>query len=306
METRLIFGPQERKTNMNALVLEGGGMRGLFTAGALDALMDHRIYIDRCYGVSAGACNMISYYSGQRGRSRRVNVDYAGDKRYMSWDNFFKTGSLFSEEMMYHTIPETLLPFDYDAYQKANPEAYAVATSMLSGRPVYLRVPADLRKDYKPILASMSLPLISTPVKINGDLLLDGGLADPIPAEKALKDGCGKLLIVLTRQKGYVKSPESTLALSKIWYHDYPSLLRTMERRHTIYNAETAFVEKLEAEGKAIVIRPPHPVDVGRTEKDPRKLDALYAEGYNETCAAIGRIRELLGIPEETASEEGQ
>lgn len=290
---------------MIGLVLEGGGMRGLFTAGALDALMDHHIYINRCYGVSAGACNMISYYSGQRGRSRRVNVEYAGDKRYMSWDNFFKTGSLFSEEMMYHTIPEQLLPFDYDAYQKANPEAYAVATSMLSGRPVYLRVSADLRKDYQAILASMSLPLISTPVKINGDMLLDGGLADPIPAKKALKDGCDKLLVVLTRQKGYIKTPESTLALSKIWYHDYPSLLRTMEKRHLIYNEETAFVEQLESEGKAVVIRPPHPVEVSRTEKDPQKLDALYAEGYNETCAMMDQIQALMGLQPETADTQG-
>ena len=291
---------------MIAMVLEGGGMRGLFTAGALDALMDHGIKIGRCYGVSAGACNMISYYSGQRGRNRKVNVTFAGDKRYMSWGNLIREGGYFSEEMMFHKIPEKLLPFDYEAYRKADPDCYAVATSMLSGHPVYLKLPADLKTGYKPILASMSLPLISTPVKLNGDLLLDGGLADPIPAEKALKDGCGKLLIVLTRQKGYVKSPESTLALSKIWYHDYPSLLRTMERRHTVYNAETAFVETLEAEGKAVVIRPPRPVEVGRTEKDPRKLDALYAEGYNETCAAIGKIRELFGIPEEMASEEGQ
>lgn len=276
---------------MIAMVLEGGGMRGLFTAGALDALMDHGIKIGRCYGVSAGACNMISYYSGQRGRNRKVNVTFAGDKRYMSWGNLIREGGYFSEEMMFHKIPEKLLPFDYEAYRKADPDCYAVATSMLSGHPVYLKLPADLRTGYKPILASMSLPLISTPVKLNGDLLLDGGLADPIPVQKALADGCDRLLVILTRQKGYRKGKESTLSLSRIAYRNYPSLLRTMERRPEIYNHETAYVEALEAEGRAIAIRPAGPVEVGRTEKDVRRLDALYAEGYNETCAKIGQIR---------------
>lgn len=288
---------------MTGLVLEGGGMRGLFTAGVLDAFLDENIMTDRTYGVSAGACNMISYFTGQRGRSRAVNVNYVNDKRYMSWENLLRTGSLFGEEMMYHTIPTELLPFDYEKYQEVKPDAWAVCTSVLSGRPVYIRVPYDLRKEYQPILASMSLPLVSKPVPYNGDLLLDGGIADPIPAKRAIEDGCEKLIIVLTRELGYVKQPEATLKLSKAVYHKYPSLIRALEKRHKVYNAELEYVRQLEEEGKAVIIRPPHPVDISRTEKDTKKLNALYQEGYTETIDQIGNIRTLLGlaVPEKEA-----
>lgn len=281
---------------MTGLVLEGGGMRGLFTAGVLDAFLDENIWADRTYGVSAGACNMISYFTGQRGRSRAVNVNFVNDKRYMSWENLLRTGCLFGEEMMYHTIPEELLPFDYEKYQEIKPDAWAVCTSVLSGRPVYIRVPYDLRKEYRPILASMSLPLVSKPVPYNGDLLLDGGIADPIPAKRAMKDGCEKLIIVLTRELGYQKKPESTLKLSRAVYHQYPSLIRALEKRHQIYNEELQYVQQLEQEGKAVVIRPPHPVDIARTEKDTKKLNALYQEGYTETMDHIEKIRALLTI----------
>lgn len=280
---------------MTGLVLEGGGMRGLFTAGVLDAFLDENIKADRTYGVSAGACNMISYFTGQRGRNRAVNVGFINDKRYMSWENLLRTGSLFGEEMMYHTIPEELLPFDFDKYQEVKPDAWAVCTSVLSGRAVYIRVPYDLKNQYQPILASMSLPLVSKPVPYNGDLLLDGGIADPIPAQKAIKDGCEKLIIVLTRQLGYIKQPESTLKLSKAVYRKYPSLIRALEKRHKVYNKELEYVRELEKEGKAVVIRPPHPVDISRTEKDTKKLNALYQEGYREAIDQIEKIRALLG-----------
>ncbi len=279
---------------MTSLILEGGGMRGLFTSGVLDAFLDEKIEIPVCYGVSAGACNATSYYSGQRGRSRAVNVNFVNDKRYMSWDNLLSSGSFFSEKMMFHAIPQRLIPFDYDAYEARDPESYAVCTSMITGRPVYIRVPKNLRTDYQPVLASMSLPLISKPVSFKGDLLLDGGIADPIPAERAVKDGADKLIVVLTRQKGYVKTPEQTLALSKVWYHDYPSFLRTIARRHEVYNAEVRYVEALEEAGKAVVIRPARPVDIARTEKDVGKLNALYQEGYNEALGKIEAVKALL------------
>ena len=282
---------------MTGLILEGGGMRGLFTAGVLDAFLDENISTDRTYGVSAGACNMISYFTGQRGRSRAINVGYINDKRYMSWENLLRTGSLFGEKMMFDTIPNELLPFDYDKYAEVKPDAWAVCTSILSGHPVYIRVPYDLKKEYQPVLASMSLPLVSKPVPYNGDLLLDGGIADPIPAERAIKDGCDKLIIVLTRQLGYVKEPESTLKLAKVLYKKYPSLIRTLEKRHIVYNAELDYVQQLEEEGKAVVIRPPHPVDISRTEKDTHKLNALYQEGYTEAMDYMDKIRALLGLP---------
>jgi predicted patatin/cPLA2 family phospholipase len=272
---------------MTGLVLEGGGMRGLFTAGVLDAFLDRGIGFDRIYGVSAGACNMISYITGQRGRSRAVNVDFVNDKRYMSWDNLLRTGSLFGEEMMFHTIPNDYLPFDYDRYQELQPDAWAVCTSLLSGRAVYLRVPYDLRNEYQPILASMSLPLISKPVPYHGDLLLDGGIADPIPVKRALTDGCERPVIVLTRELGYQKQPESTLKLSRAVYHRYPTFVRTIQKRHIVYNDTLSYIRQLEEEGRAVVIRPPHPVGISRTEKDTGKLDALYREGYAEGMKAV-------------------
>ncbi len=280
---------------MTALILEGGGMRGLFTAGALDAFLDAGIKIPRCYGVSAGACNATSYYTGQRGRSRAVNVNYVNDKRYVSWENLLERGSMFSEEMMFHTIPEKLLPFDYDKYRSVNPDSWAVCTSLLSGRAVYLRVPADLREEYRPVLASMSLPLVSKPVRYKGDLLLDGGVADSIPAARAIRDGANKLVIILTQHDGYVKHQEKLLPMYRVWYHDYPSFIRTASRRHIVYNQTLALIRQLEKEGKAIVIRPPQPVEISRVEKDVRKLNALYQEGYNAAFAKAGAIREFLG-----------
>lgn len=274
---------------MTGLVLEGGGMRGLFTAGVLDCLLDQKIFIPYCIGVSAGACNMTGYYSGQRKRSCRVNTEFVNDKRYMSWENFIRTGSLFSEEMMFHTIPEKLLPFDYDAYEKSGCQCYAVAASCLTGKPVYLPV-TDLRHDYQPVLASMSLPLISKVVRYKGDELLDGGICDPIPAKRALKD-CDRLVIVLTRQDGFVKKPESTLKLSRILYRHYPKLIRVLEQRHEIYNGQLAFVRQLEEEGRAVVIRPAAPVAIGRTEKDVAKLEALYEEGYKQAMEKIDSVR---------------
>ena len=276
---------------MTGLVLEGGGMRGLFTAGVLDCLMDEEVWIPWCVGVSAGACNMLGYYSRQKGRSYHVNVDYVGDRRYMSWGNFIRTGSYFSEEMMFHTIAEELLPFDYDAYAQSGARCLAAATSCLTGKAVYLPV-TDLRKEYRPVLASMSLPLISKVVEFRGDELLDGGIADPIPAARALEE-CDRLVIVLTREDGFVKKPESTLKLSEVLYRKYPALLRALRKRHEVYNGELELVRQLEAEGKAVVIRPLEPVTIGRTEKDTAKLDALYRQGYAQAKAQIGQIREF-------------
>ena len=277
---------------MTGLVLEGGGMRGLFTAGVLDCLMKEEIRIPYCIGVSAGACNMVCYYANQPDRSRRVNVEYVNDKRYMSWGNLIRTGSLFSEEMMFHTISRELIPFDYETYRKSGCQAMAVATSCLTGKAVYLPVP-DLDQDYQPVLASMSLPLVSKVVRYRGDELLDGGIVDPIPVARALQD-CDRVVVVLTREKGFVKKPESTLKLSRILYRRYPRLIAALERRHEIYNQELQLVEQLEQEGKAFVIRPPQPVAISRTEKDVEKLNALYQQGVDVTQDRMEALHAFL------------
>ncbi len=278
---------------MNGLVLEGGGMRGLYTAGVLDAFLDAGIAFDYVIGVSAGACNAVSYLTGQRGRNYHVNIDYINDKRYMSVQNFLKDGCLFSEEMMFHKIPKELIPFDYEAFRQSKVSFVACCTSCLTGKPVYHRVD-DLEADYKPVLASMSLPLVSKMVSYHGDLLLDGGMADPIPAEKALHDGCDKLVAVLTREKGYRKSPESTLKLAKVFYRKYPKLVKAIADRHILYNAQLDLCRKLEEEGRAIVINPDEKVSIKRTEKDVQKLDALYHLGYKDAKRQADAIKVFL------------
>lgn len=278
---------------MNGLVLEGGGMRGLYTAGVLDLFLDRDIVFDYVIGVSAGACNAVSYLTGQRKRNYHVNIDYINDKRYMSIQNFLKDGCLFSEEMMFHTIPKELLPFDYEALRQSKVPFIACCTSCLTGKPVYHRV-ADLEADYKPVLASMSLPLVSKMVSYHGDLLLDGGMADPIPVEKALRDGCDKLVVVLTREKGYRKTPESTLKLAKVLYHKYPKLVKAIAERHNIYNAQLDLCRELEDQGRAIVINPDEKVCIKRTEKDTEKLDALYHLGYDDANRQADVIKAFL------------
>ena len=278
---------------MNGLVLEGGGMRGLYTAGVLDLFLDRGIVFDYVIGVSAGACNAVSYLTGQRGRNYRVNIDYINDKRYMSAGNFLKDGSLFSEEMMFHTIPKELLPFDYEAFRQSKVPFVACCTSCLTGKPVYHRV-TDLKADYKPVLASMSLPLVSKMVPYHGDLLLDGGMSDPIPAEKALKDGCDRLIVVLTREKGYRKAPESTLNLAKVLYRKYPKLVNAIAQRHNVYNAQLDLCRKLEDEGRAILINPDEKVCIKRTEKDTTKLDALYHLGYEDARRRADAVEAFL------------
>lgn len=278
---------------MNGLVLEGGGMRGLYTAGVLDLFLDRGIVFDTVIGVSAGACNAVSYLTGQRGRNYHVNIDYINDKRYMSARNFLKDGSLFSEEMMFHTIPKELLPFDYEAFRQSKVPFTACCTSCLTGKPVYHRV-TDLEADYKPVLASMSLPLVSKMVPYRDDLLLDGGMADPIPVEKALRDGCDKLVVVLTREKGYRKAPERTLKLAQALYRKYPKLVNAIAQRHNVYNAQLDLCRKLEDEGRAILINPDEKVSIKRTEKDTSKLDALYHLGYEDARRRADAIEAFL------------
>lgn len=278
---------------MNGLVLEGGGMRGLYTAGVLDLFLDRDIVFDYVIGVSAGACNAVSYLTGQRKRNYHVNIDYINDKRYMSIQNFLKDGCLFSEEMMFHTIPKELLPFDYEAFRQSKVPFIACCTSCLTGKPVYHRV-TDLKADYKPVLASMSLPLVSKMVSYHGDLLLDGGMADPIPVEKALRDGCDKLVVVLTREKGYRKTPENTLKLAKVLYRKYPKLVKAIAERHNIYNAQLDLCRELEDQGRAIVINPDEKVCIKRTEKDTEKLDALYRLGYDDANRQAAVIEAFL------------
>lgn len=283
----------DTKRLKTGIVLEGGGMRGLYTNGVLDKLMDEGIRADYVIGVSAGAGNGISYVSGQRGRGGRVNLDYIGDPRYIGVRNLLRTRSVFGMEFIFNTIPHRLDPFDFDAFQASPCEFVAGATDVLTGRPVYFGK-EHLNRDTTVLRASASLPVFSPPVEYQGRLYLDGGTSDPIPVRKALEDGCTRLLVVLTRPRDYKKPPEKHRAIYARLFRKYPKMVSLMDNRHRIYNHTLAFIRKLEERGKAVVIAPSAPIGIGRFERDPQKLSALYELGMRDAGDKLSAVRTLF------------
>lgn len=263
------------------LVLEGGGMKGIYTAGVLDFFMDKGLAFSNVYGVSAGACHMCSYLSGQRGRSFDISIDYLDSKKYCSIESLLTTGDLFNVGISYHLIPEYLNPYDYEAFKRYEGRAYAVVTNIVTGKPEYLRI-RDMKADMDAVRASASLPLVSRNVKIGGSLYLDGGISDAIPIRKSILDGNRKNVVILTKEEGFVRKPSSQLGLLKLRYLRYPKVYELMAKRHITYNDTMAFLEKQQENGQAFVIRPKTKSDVGRIERDAEKMKALYEEGYKD------------------------
>ena len=275
------------------LVLEGGGMRGLFTAGVLDCLTDEHITFDYCIGVSAGACNAVSFLSGQRGRNKRINLTYALDKRYVSVSNFVKTKSMFGMDFIFCQIPDELDPFDYEALE-ANPAQFVVGvTDAQTGQPFYFDKSA-VNHDSTVMRASSSIPVFSPPVAFRGGVYLDGGTTDPIPVKKALADGCDRVLVVLTRERGYQKPPEGHRGIYKRALKKYPAMITALDRRHEVYNKTLEQLSKLEQSGTALVLAPPEKVTLSRFEKDPAKLERLYDQGYQEAKKTARQIAAFL------------
>ena len=277
------------------LVLEGGGMRGLYTAGVLDFFIEKKLAFSSCYGVSAGACHLASYMSGQRGRAYRISVDYLDDKNYCSAYSLLKTGDLFNVDMCYNQIPNELDPFDYEAAEKYPGRGVVVVTDIKSGQAKYVEL-KNMRRDLVAIRASASLPLVSRNVEINGKMYLDGGMSDSIPIRKSLRDGNLKNIVVLTRPDGYRKKPTSNMAIMRAKYKDYPGVVRDMENRHIVYNKSLDFVKREEKAGRAFVFRPENLIKIERIEKDPKKLRVLYLQGYYD---AATRYKEMIKFLEE-------
>jgi predicted patatin/cPLA2 family phospholipase len=277
-----------------ALVLEGGGMRGIFTAGVLDLFIDKGLTFDNVTGVSAGAGHAVSYLSGQRGRAFDVCAGYVSDKRYCSLQSLFKTGDLFGADFIYREIPEALNPYDYDAYLAQDCTFRAVITDCETGRPEYAVI-RDVKTDMDYVRASASLPFVSRTVDIGGGKFLDGGISDPIPFEHMLELGCDKVIVVLTRPYGYRKrSSASALALAEIKYGKYPALAEALRYRHLVYNDSLDLLEELEREGKVFVIRPPVDLGIGRTEKNYDRLKRAYKIGYGAAKSAYKSICKFL------------
>ena len=275
------------------LILEGGGMRGVYTAGVLDAFLDAGIESSSVYGVSAGSCHACSYLSKQRGRAFRVNVDYLDDPNYCGAKTFLKTGNVFGPEMLYEQIPDVLDPFDHQAFLNYPGKFYAVVTDVETGAARYLRV-RDLRKQMWMIRSSSSLPLVSKTIVVKGHKLLDGGIADSIPIRKSIEDGNEKNVVILTRDHGYRKAPNKLMPIMRLRYPKYKEFLHAMETRHVRYNETIDFLEEQEKEGKVFIIRPEAKVEVGRIEKDKAKLTVLYKQGLHDGEKAIEAMKEYL------------
>ena len=276
-----------------ALVLEGGGMRGLYTVGVTDCLLEHGVLMRDVYGVSAGACQGCNYLSGQVGRGERIWTNYLDDKRYCSVYSLIHTGDLFGAKMCYDTIPNELDPYDYDAYRRNVGRFTIVVTNCLTGQAEYI-CPDDLRHSMEAVRASASLPLVSIMVDVGGVPCLDGGVADAIPLQKSISDGHAKNVIVLTRQAGYRKEPDGAMRLYALKYRRFPALVEALRIRHERYNAALELVEAEEKAGRAFVFRPETKPDVGRVEKDAGKLRALRRSGYAQAEAAIERLKAFL------------
>lgn len=275
------------------LILEGGGMRGVYTSGVLDFFLDKGIEFSGVYGVSAGAVNMCSYLSKQRGRALDVSVDYLDSKKYCSVESFLSTGDLFHVDTCYHLIPEYLSPYDYETFDRYAGKAFSVATDIVRGRPEYFRI-RDMKKDIDKIRASASLPLVSRNVKIDGGLYLDGGISDSIPVRKSVMDGNRKNVVVMTKEVGYVRKPSSHLGLVKLRYLRYPKVAQLMAQRHVSYNEQLAYIGRLQESGQAFVIRPKSAGNVGRVERDAEKLKDLYRQGYQDAAECYDRLMEFL------------
>lgn len=276
------------------LILEGGGMKGIYTAGVLEFFMEKDLYFSSSYGVSAGSCHLCSYLSKQKGRMYRVSVNYLDNKHYCSAYSLVTTGDLFNVDMCYRLIPEYLDPFDYEGYAKYEGKAYAVVTNIETGEAEYLQM-KDLHEDIIAVRASSSLPLVARNVKIGDKLYLDGGISDAIPLKQSMKDGNSKNVVIMTKEEGYIRQPAGAeLSLIRARYVKYPKVYELMKNRHTNYNATVEYIEEQQKQGKVFVIRPKEKSDVGRIEKDRDKLTALYEQGYKDAQNCYMDLLEYL------------
>lgn len=264
------------------LVLEGGGMRGVFTCGVLDYLMDKKICFPYAIGVSAGACNGLSYMSHQRGRAKFSNIDLLDKYKYIGLRPLLKRRGLIDQQLLFHRFPDRILPYNYKAYAE-NPNRFEmVTTDCLTGRACYWEEKHSEKRIIDIVKASSSLPYACPIIYVDGRPMLDGGITDSIPLLRAFEQGCERCVVVLTRNRGYRKSSKD-MKVPRFIYTNYPRLRVALSNRNKVYNAQLELVERLEEEGRIVVIRPEKPIEVGRMETSIRKLTDLYQEGYD--CA---------------------
>ena len=268
-------------------------MRGIFTAGVIDVLMEQGIEFKALTGVSAGAAFGCNYKSRQYGRALRYNLRYCRDWRYCSFRSLIRTGDLFGAEFCYRTLPFELDPFDCLTFDTSSMDFWVVATDVLTGKPVYQRLDRVDDDCMEWIRASASMPMVSRPVKVGGYTLLDGGMSDSIPLKFMTDKGIAKNVVILTRPRKYFKQPANTLPL-KLFMHKYPAMIETMKNRHIMYAFERAYVFEEEKAGNAFVICPEKPLDISRTEHDPMRIRAAYDAGTRTAEALLPALKRFM------------
>ncbi len=280
---------------MLGITFEGGASRTVYSCGIMDALLEEDISADVAYGVSAGAAFGVSYFSKQIGRNYKLATEIMNRKQYMGPANLLdpKNRCYYGIKYAYETVPNEILPFDYDAYNSNPGRFYAVVTNVETGKAEYLRVPGD-DKEWKLLQATCALPLLFPIIEIDGKKYMDGGLADSIPYKQAISAGCDKNIVVLTRPLGYVKKTDAITKLAAKLYRKYPKLCKAMLTRAERYNECLQEVMELKKQGKLFVFTPRSTFGVGRTENDPQKLKRLYEHGYKHAKWAMNDLKKYL------------
>lgn len=276
------------------LVMEGGAMRGMFTAGVIDVFMENGIEFDGAIGVSAGATFGCNIKSHQIGRAFRYNCAYYKDYRYGSFKSWKKTRNLFDVDFCYHELPEKLDVFDTDTFRDNPMDFYVVASNLETGKAEYHKCYDGLEKDLEWIRASASIPMVSEIVELDGLRLLDGGIADSVPLSYFESIGYERNVVILTRPDSYRKKKNKATGLCRRWYREYPAFVEAFANRHNAYNANIDYVRGQEKAGKAFVIRPDEDLRANSMEKNPDKLRAIYEAGRKTAASNLESVRDFL------------
>lgn len=279
---------------MTGLVLEGGGLRGLFSEGVFDVMLEEGITFDGMIGVSAGVSIGCNFKSRQIGRSLRYNQRFAGDPRYIGLRSWIKTGDLVGAEFAYDYMPTHLDIFDKEAYDNNPMKLYAVATDVDTGMPVYKELPEVNRECLDWLRASSSMPVVSRVVELDGMRLLDGGISNSIPLRKFQEMGYGRNVVVLTQPRDYKKKPTKLVPLFKLALRKYPKVVEAMRHRHEMYNAQLDFVSAEESKGNTLVICPDVPLPIGRVEMKPEKMKIVYDMGREKGLKMLDEIKSFM------------
>lgn len=280
--------------NSTGLVLEGGGMKGVYTAGVLEYFMENELYFPYVIGVSAGAGAGASYISRQKGRNKKVNIDFIKDPRFLSWSNFYRRRELFGMDFIFDEIPNRIVPFDYHSFLNSQEKFVVGTTDSITGEPVYFTKEEDGKDMLKIIRASSSLPLLAPAVYFKNRMLLDGGIADPIPIKKAEQDGFNKNVVIMTKPEGFLRKPSRFPRLIRMLYRRYPAVGHILTARWKLYNDTLAYLAKQQIEEKTFVIQPSLDLEISRIERDKEKLNRLYELGYKDAKKHETKLYEFL------------